>query len=248
VRILAIPALLGDVLILVGLLAVAAVAIHQLANHGIAESIVAVAPEGSLFLGTAIYSFEGIGNVMPIYNSMRHKEQFSGVFVACMVGITCLFMSFALVCYLAYGSDMQTVAVFVLPDSTWGHTVAVAYAVAVALSFPLVLLPATNICAEAVFSKRAQPSFAQKMSKNTFITFLVFIVLWVSWVGQENLNNLVSFIGSFCCVPLGLLYPPLMHLRAFPKQTMMSKGVKYVELVVGTFCLVFTSYEALSTF
>jgi len=249
VRILAIPALIADVLVMVGLLSVAGVAIHHLANNGIAESIVAVAPEGPIFLGTAIYSFEGIGNIMPMYNSMRDKEKFCGVFIACMTGITSLFIAFALTCYLAYGADMQTVAVFILPDSHWGNNVAVAYAVAVALSFPLVLLPATHICSDAIFqANRIKPSFKQKMSKNLFITFLVVFILWVSWVGQANLNNLVSFIGSFCCVPLGLLYPPCMHLQAFPNQSIMSKAVKYAELALGSFCLVFTSYMALSTF
>jgi proton-coupled amino acid transporter len=248
VKILAIPALFADVLILVGLVAVAIVAARQLVNHGISGDIVAVGPQSSIFLGTAIYSFEGIGNIMPIYNSMREKDHFCNVFVGCMIGITSLFVGFALTGYLAYGSKMQTVAVFILPSSTVGCSIQIAYAVAVALSFPLVLFPASKICADLVFRYPRQPSFLQKMAKNIFLICLVCIVLLVSWVGQDNLDHLVAFIGSFCCVPLGLLYPPWMHLRAFPNQSIMSKIVKYMEIGLGLFCMVFTSYNALATF
>jgi len=246
--VLALPALFADGLILIGLVAVATVAIQQLVNHGIADTTSPLSSQSSIFLGTAIYSFEGIGNVMPIYNSMHEKERFCNVFIACMVGITTLFVSFALAGYLAYGSSMQTVAVFVLPDTIMGNSIQIAYAGAIALSFPLVLLPATRICADAVFRQRLQPTILQKMLKNVFIVSLVAALLFVSWVGQSNLDHLVAFVGSFCCVPLGLLYPPCMHLRAFPQQSIWSKAVKYMELVLGLFCMVFTSYVALSTF
>lgn len=56
---------------------------------------------------TAVFAFEGIGLVLPVYESMREPEKFTRVLSGVMVGSMTLFASGGLLAYLAYGSDIQ---------------------------------------------------------------------------------------------------------------------------------------------
>lgn len=56
---------------------------------------------------TAVFAFEGIGLVLPVYESMREPQKFTRVLSGVMVGSMVLFASGGLLAYLAYGSDIQ---------------------------------------------------------------------------------------------------------------------------------------------
>ncbi|GMF48057.1 unnamed protein product [Phytophthora fragariaefolia] len=55
------------------------------------------------FYGTAVYSFEGIGLVLPIQNAMAQPERFSRVLAMCMLSILVLFLFIGEVPTVAFG-------------------------------------------------------------------------------------------------------------------------------------------------
>lgn len=63
-----------------------------------------------LFFGVAVFSFEGIGMVVPIRQSMAEPEKFKGVLRNTIISLTTLLVCFGTLSYLAYGdktSDMS---------------------------------------------------------------------------------------------------------------------------------------------
>ncbi|GLD96899.1 hypothetical protein PINS_up005582 [Pythium insidiosum] len=54
-------------------------------------------------VGTAVYSFEGIGLILPIQNEMRQPELFPRVLVMCMLAILVLFLFIGEVPTIAFG-------------------------------------------------------------------------------------------------------------------------------------------------
>lgn len=55
------------------------------------------------FYGTAVYSFEGIGLVLPIQNAMAEPERFPRVLAICMLSILVLFLFIGEVPTIAFG-------------------------------------------------------------------------------------------------------------------------------------------------
>ena len=58
-------------------------------------------------MGFAIYSFEGIGIVMPVFNSCEKPETFSRVLGYVFVTLLVLFLGFSELCYLNWGKNLN---------------------------------------------------------------------------------------------------------------------------------------------
>ncbi|KAE8909392.1 hypothetical protein PF005_g24867 [Phytophthora fragariae] len=100
------------------------------------------------FYGTAVYSFEGIGLVLPIQNAMAQPERFSRVLASCMLSILVLFLFIGVVPTVAFGRINNGSMTAVLHDycEGWLVTMAnVALAFACTLSFPIQFYPAIDV-------------------------------------------------------------------------------------------------------
>ncbi|KAF4041917.1 Transmembrane amino acid transporter protein [Phytophthora infestans] len=100
------------------------------------------------FYGTAVYSFEGIGLVLPIQNAMAEPERFPRVLALCMVAILVLFLFIGEVPTIAFGRIDNGSMTAVLHDycEGWLVTMAnVALAFACTLSFPIQFYPAIDV-------------------------------------------------------------------------------------------------------
>jgi len=63
-----------------------------------------------------------------------------------------------------------------------------------------------------------------KWMKNIFRAVFVTSLGIISYYGASNLDNFVSIIGSFACIPLMFIYPALLHYRGVaetPKERMI---------------------------
>ncbi|KAG7379200.1 hypothetical protein PHYPSEUDO_008897 [Phytophthora pseudosyringae] len=100
------------------------------------------------FYGTAVYSFEGIGLVLPIQNAMAEPERFPRVLAGCMLSILVLFLFIGEVPTIAFGRIDNGSMTAVLHDycEGWLVTMAnVALAFACTLSFPIQFYPAIDV-------------------------------------------------------------------------------------------------------
>ncbi|KAL2835711.1 transmembrane amino acid transporter protein-domain-containing protein [Aspergillus pseudoustus] len=209
-------ALIADLFILLGLIYLFYYDIFTISAQGGVADIVKFNPSTwTLFIGTAIFTYEGIGLIIPIQESMKHPQQFTGVLAGVMVIITIVFLSAGAVSYAAYGSATKTVVILNLPqDDKFVNAVQFLYSLAILLSTPLQLFPAIRIMENELFTRSGKYNPLIKWKKNGFRFFLVMICAFVAWGGAEDLDKFVSLVGSFACVPLIYVYPPLLHLRA----------------------------------
>ncbi|CEL02717.1 Putative Amino acid transporter [Aspergillus calidoustus] len=209
-------ALIADLFILLGLIYLFYYDIFTISAQGGVADIVKFNPATwTLFIGTAIFTYEGIGLIIPIQESMKHPQQFTGVLAGVMVIITIVFLSAGAISYAAYGSATKTVVILNLPqDDKFVNAVQFLYSLAILLSTPLQLFPAIRIMENELFTRSGKYNPLIKWKKNGFRFFLVMICAFVAWGGAEDLDKFVSLVGSFACVPLIYVYPPLLHLRA----------------------------------
>ncbi|KAJ5675645.1 Amino acid transporter transmembrane [Penicillium macrosclerotiorum] len=235
-------ALIADAFILLGLLYIYYYDARTLIGNGGISDIKSFNPTTwSMFIGTAIFTYEGIGLIIPIQESMRQPRRFPGVLAGVMVVITLIFLSAGALSYAAYGSATKTVILLNLPqDDKFVNVVQLLYSMAILLSTPLQLFPAIRILENELFTRSGKYNPYIKWKKNVFRFFLVFICAIVAWCGADDLDKFVSLVGSFACVPLIYVYPPLLHLRACAR----SKRQAIADITLATFgviCCIYTT-------
>ncbi|KAL9112392.1 MAG: hypothetical protein Q9227_003234 [Pyrenula ochraceoflavens] len=210
-------ALIADAFIMLGLVYLYFYDISTIAYEGISDIASFNPATWTLFIGTAIFTFEGVGLIIPIQESMKRPEQFPPVLALVMVIITIIFTSAGALSYAAYGSATKTVILLNLPqDDKFVNAVQFLYSLAILLSTPLQLFPAIRILEMEIFPSNKSGKFDRliKWKKNVFRFLLVMVCALVAWVGANDLDKFVALVGSFACVPLVYVYPPLLHVKA----------------------------------
>jgi solute carrier family 36 (proton-coupled amino acid transporter) len=202
-------ALIADVFIMLGLIYLYYYDIATIVDQGGISDITAFNPSSwTLFIGTAIFTFEGVGLIIPIQESMKRPQKFAGVLALVMVIITVLFLSMGALSYAAYGSATKTVVILNLPqDDKFVNAVQFLYSLAILLSTPLQLFPAIRIMENELFTRSGKYNPWIKWKKNVFRFVLVMFCAMVAWVGAGDLDKFVALVGSFACVPLVYVYP-----------------------------------------
>ncbi|CAO3665708.1 unnamed protein product [Umbelopsis vinacea] len=169
----------------------------------------------AVFIGTAIYAFEGIGLIIPIRDAMKHPEHFPRVLVLVMFIVASVLTIIGGLGYIANGSRTETVALLNLPNNWISHTIQIMYAVAMLLSNPLTFFPAARIIEQGLFGyQTGRHDNKIKWAKNALRSSLLMLALVIAWAASSHLDKFISLLGSICCSPLSLIFPPLFHYKA----------------------------------
>ncbi|KAF9000647.1 transmembrane amino acid transporter protein-domain-containing protein [Cyathus striatus] len=237
-------ALIADAFILAGLIYIFGSEFKLIANRGIADVQLFNAKDFPLFIGTAVFSFEGIGLVIPITDAMREPHKFPAALTGVMAFLLLLFGGAGALAYLTFGSEIQTV-VLVNLDSTskMVQSVQFLYALAILLSVPLQLFPAVRILENGIFTRSGKGDPKVKWLKNMFRFAMVVVCTIISWVGAADLDKFVAFIGCFACVPLCYVYPAMLHYRACAD----TRRKKVADIAMIAFGLVAAAYTTVQT-
>ena len=101
----------------------------------------------------AIYSYEGIGMLMPIMHASESLESFKISVIAAYVTLTIFFTGFSVICYLTWGSDMdKPIITEMLPaDSKLVILTKLTYCVNLICSYAITINPANKIFEKWVF-------------------------------------------------------------------------------------------------
>lgn len=273
---LSLPSLLANFFIMSGLILVLFFSFkHLIIDLQLkpAEGVVMVfnSNHWTMFVGTAIFAFEGIGLIIPVQDSMRHPEKFPMVLGLVIMSSTILFITIASVGYLAYGSLIKTVILLNLPQrNIFVNLIQFFYSLAIMLSTPLQLFPAIKIIENKVFPKftkiyvkrddnttdvELRPNSGKlnwkvKWLKNFVRAVIVALVILMAYFGADRLDKFVAIIGSFACIPLVYMYPPMLHLQSYSRPQSRGKKIPWpvildcVLIVFGGIGMVYTSYQS----
>lgn len=235
-------ALIADAFIMLGLIYLYYYDIATIVyNRGLSDITLFNPSTWTLFIGTAIFTFEGVGLIIPIQESMKRPQKFPGVLAIVMVIITVLFTSIGALSYAAYGSKTKTVVILNLPqDSKIVNVVQFLYSLAILLSTPLQLFPAIRIMENELFTRSGKYNPYIKWQKNVFRFFLVCVCALIAWGGAGDLDKFVALVGSFACVPLVYVYPPMLHLKAVARRP-WQRGLDYAVCAFGIVGCVYTT-------
>lgn len=220
-------ALLADVFILIGLTYIYYYDIASLATNGLNPTVQSFNPERfTLTIGASIFTFEGIGLILPIQSSMKEPQRFEWLLAVVMGIITVIFASVGILCYATFGADTNIEIITNYPqDNKLVNAVQFLYAIAVLVGTPVQLFPAIRIIEGKIFGRvSGKKDLKTKWKKNAFRTFVVLVCTAVSIAGSSSLDRFVALIGSFACVPLVYIYPPLLHYKGVASNKIVKAG------------------------
>lgn len=250
---LSITALIADLFILLGLIYVYYYCLRHVAQFGAATDTMLMFNRSSwtLFIGTAIFTYEGIGLLIPIQESMKQPAKFQGCLLGVILAVTGIFISCGLIGYATFGSDLHTVILLNFPkDSAMSNAVQMLYSLAILLSTPLQLFPAIKIVENGIFPSSAsgKHDIRVKWMKNWFRALFVSLIAFIAWAAANDLDRFVSLVGSLACIPLIYIYPPMLHYLTFRNYSLNVKRTNLVfDLVVVTVGIIVMLYVSAST-
>lgn len=236
-------ALIADVFIVVGLVYIYYYDIMVLSTRGMHPSVELFNPDAyTMTIGASIFTFEGIGLVLPIQSSIRKPERFESLLGLVMLIITVIFTSIGALCYATFGSETQIEVINNFPqDSRMVNAVQVMYALAVLVGNPVQLFPAMRILEHHFFGDRSgRKDLVTKWKKNAFRSALVIVCVVISIAGSANLDRFVALIGSLACVPLVYIYPPYLHYKGVATSRAAKLG-DIAFMVLGAVGMVYTT-------
>lgn len=260
---LSLLALLANVFIFFGLLTILYFTITEYASNGF------IPGDGiyywfnqlqfSLFIGVAIFAFEGIGLIIPIQESMIYPDNFPKVLFKVIMTISVIFVFVGSIGYLTFGDSISTVILLNLPqNSPLVIMTQFLYALAILLSTPIQIFPAVRLIELRIFlSKSGRNSTVVKWQKNMVRFVFVLLTATIALYGGQNLDKFVSFVGCFACIPLVYMYPPMLHLKtccdyenaptpAERRKRYWLANLDYFLLALGALALVYTTYDILA--
>ncbi|XP_045202829.2 proton-coupled amino acid transporter 2-like [Mercenaria mercenaria] len=167
-----------------------------------------------LFFGQAIFSFEGIGLILPLHDKMKDKSAFLGKAGVLNLGLT---ITIALYCavgfygYLKFGDDTRGSVTLNLPNDEWLYlSMKLMFAVAIFISYGLMLYVPVNIIWPSVQKKWSWPNYGEYI-------FRFCLVLGICGLSAliPHLDLLISLIGAFASSFLALILPATIELVTF---------------------------------
>eukprot|EP00842_Homolaphlyctis_polyrhiza_P006311 jgi/Hompol1/6681/HPOL_005045-RA len=237
-----ITSLVADVFILLGLAYIFVYNLIVIGETGVKPVSWINLESFSLFVGTAMFAFEGICLMLPIAESMQEPQKFNGVLTWCIITIGFIFVTIGSLGYMSFGDKVETNVFLNLPKSPIVNGIQFFYAIAIMFSFPLCVYPAIRITEQAVFGdlSTGKSSPVIKWKKNAYRAVLVSLLGGVAWAGSTNLDKVVSLVGCFACIPLSFIYPSLFHMHISTSAWVRFKDALLVGF--GTAAMIFTTY------
>ncbi|KAI8972097.1 transmembrane amino acid transporter protein-domain-containing protein [Pilobolus umbonatus] len=245
---LSVFALIADVFIVIGLSYLFYYDVKQLVLEGPVAVKLWNPLHFPLFIGTAAFTYEGIGLVIPICESMKEPKKFPVVLTRALVVITGLFILIGALSYMTFGERVETIILLNLPSKDpMVSSIQTLYSLAICLSIPLQLFPAIRIMENGLFvTKSGKNNTIVKWQKNVFRVFIVFLCAGIGIAGsKDKLDKFVSLVGAMFCIPLCFIFPPLFHLKAVSLPP-IRKTANFALITFGVVCMIYVSVSTLT--
>lgn len=160
-------ALIADIFIFLGLIYIYFQSSHKLIVDGIADNLIMFNSNNwTLFIGTAVFTYEGIGLLIPIQESMKYPENFNKLLFIVMIIVTIVFTSIASISYLSFGNNVHTIILMNFPMNEMTIIIQILYSMAILLSTPIQIFPTIKIIESYLFNKERK-TWKDKIRRNS---------------------------------------------------------------------------------
>jgi len=208
--VLTVPVLLSNLALLCGISWCYYWFFVEIGTNGIAQDIVAFNWEQlPVFFGCAVFSFEGIGLVLPIQYAMQEPSHYPAILRQAIMLLAFLLSTFCLFGYLAYGGGTEDIIFFSIPQNKVTSFLRLFYCVGVFFTYPVMLFPVYGVTENKIKCLKESRSFAPRM------LFRSLLVIMTGVIGLQipHFGLFLGLIGSVACSALAFVLPAAFHLK-----------------------------------
>ena len=242
--------ILADFLILATAVSIIGFSSKYVADNGWGEGVVAFNKSTWLtMIGSAVFSFEGIGVVIPILEVTEKPEVFPKLlfFVVCTVMV--LYTGFGTFNYFVYGDllvDPLITSNLTSETSQAGnilvYVIKIVFSFNIIFTYTLMIFPVNTIL-ESYFFHKMPKSKKRQWLKNLSRTIIVMLTVVICILLKDKLDKFLSLIGTLASTPVSITIPCLFHyILCKPTQTekIVNIGIIILSVLILVFCSGFT--------
>ena len=198
-------------------------------------------------IGVAIYTFEGVGNILPIKETVAKNEEYTKVMIAGCSIYGLIVILFGLCSLFGYSSEdlklpLVTEAMPRKSYMTW--FIKLLYCVCTILTFPLLIFPVTRIIdsyTTASWRTSSIKTFTENLTRTILATFCCAVALSV----YNNIPTMNGFAGALACCPLAFTMPALLHYKHGLAKTKSQRTLDIMMIVFSIGITIFTTEEVI---
>lgn len=199
--------------------------------------------EVALGFGSAMFAFEGISVVLPIYTRMKRPEQmggFAGLINLSYVILLILYFTVGFFGYLKFGAQSKGSITLNLPTEPLYDLVRAIFTLSLFLTYPLQFYVPNEIiwnwARTKLPVKDKTPTQDQHLRYEYLCRTVLVLITFVLAITVPKLNLMMDLVGSISGTALSIILPPIIHLAAFWEDT--SGFSKAFMVVVDGFLIV----------
>lgn len=207
--------------------------------------------EVPLFIGTAMFAFEGISLVLPLENSVRNPQDFggwTGVLNLGMVIVSCLYTGMGFFGYLKFTDKVQGSITLNLPVDDWLYlSVKLMFAIAIFVSYGVQFYVPIKIMWPSVKRRLSSPrlkAYGESVFRIIFVIITAAFALLI-----PHLDLLIALIGALASSCLAIILPAMIELLTVVSEKQRPSMITIVKdvllFVVGCIACVTGTYTAL---
>ena len=216
IEVFAVTHLFADIMIIISMITIFVYAGIDLGKDGLNMS--EIGPVGDYWadaIGFSVYTYEGIGVILPIREVTANKDIYFKLLCITVTLIALLYVAFGEFTMMAWGNNDE----FKLPlitsslpvKSPVTYTLKILFSINLLFSYPLVIHPA-NIVVESWMFGKWEKSRKRQMFKNLSRSIIVALSCVVALTIYDKLDRFLSITGSLTCIPVAFIIPSALHL------------------------------------
>lgn len=175
----------GNLLILLSCIVITSFCSNMIMSKGAATGFVPINYLSCLeMVGFSVYTYEGIGVVMPIMASCNCPDKFPKILIAAVGLLTIIYIIFGEVCYAAFGENMTEPIIMNMMPVTNPIIVVIKilYMINLICSYPLGIYPVNIIIEGYLFKSMKERTLRRKWYKNLYRCLLVISAVYLAVV------------------------------------------------------------------
>ncbi len=158
------------------------------------------------FMGTSVFAFEGIGLVVPLAQTLENSPSFTHIMYLTTIGILTMYLVLGLVTSIGFGESLQPIIFGNLLGQKIVACLVFFYSCSILATIPLTIFPVFEIVDEYVNKESRFKCISVKV-------VIMSVLCGSSYIFYSHLDTLVAILGSFCCIPLGIIIPGLLGYK-----------------------------------